>query len=61
MWLIYVSLIVVVKGLRYQPQGSNALSFYRSKIHLDRPNNFGGVPVFLDGSNLFSSGPNYDN
>ena len=36
-----------------------ALSFYGSKIILDRPNHFGWVPIVLDGSNLFWSGPNH--
>ena len=38
---------------------SNTLSFYGSKIILDRPNNFGWVPIFLDESNLFWFGPNH--
>ena len=36
-----------------------ALSFYGTKIILDRPNNFGRVPIVLDGSNSFWSGPNH--
>jgi hypothetical protein len=35
------------------------LSFYGSKMILDRPNNVGQVPIVLDGSNLFCSGPNH--
>ena len=38
---------------------SNTLSLYGSKIILDRPNNFGRVPIVLDGSNLFWFGPNH--
>ena len=30
-----------------------ALSFYGSKTILDRPNNFGRVPIVLGGSNFF--------
>ena len=37
----------------------NALSFYWSKIILDHPNDFGKVPIVMDGSNLFWSGPNH--
>ena len=37
----------------------NVLSFYRSKMILDRPNNFGQVPIILDRFNLFWSGPNH--
>ena len=40
-------------------QSMYALSFYGSKIMLDQPNNFGRVPIVLDGSNLFWSGPNH--
>ena len=36
-----------------------ALSFYGTKMILDRPNNFGRVPIVLDGSNSFWSGPNH--
>ena len=36
-----------------------ALSFYGSKIILDHPNQFGWVPIVLDGPNLFWSGPNH--
>ena len=36
-----------------------ALSFYGSKIIFDRPNNFGRVPIVLDVSSLFWSGPNH--
>ena len=35
------------------------LSFYGYKMILDPPNNFGRVPIVLDGSNSFCSGPNY--
>ena len=35
-----------------------ALSFYGSKMILNRPNNFGQVPIVLEGSNLFLLGPN---
>ena len=35
------------------------LSFYGSKMILDCPNNFGQVPIILDGSDLFWSGPNH--
>ena len=35
---------------------SNALSFYSSKINLDRPNHFGRVPMILIESKLFWSG-----
>jgi len=35
------------------------LSFYGYKIILDCPNNFGRVPIILDGSNLFWMGPNH--
>ena len=38
---------------------ANALSFYESKMILDRPNHFGGGPIFLDASNLFWWGPNH--
>ena len=38
---------------------SNALSFYRSKIILDRPNNFDRLLIVLDWPNLFLSGPNH--
>ena len=38
-----------------------ALSFYGTKIILDRPNNFGRVPIVLDGSNSFWTGSNYKN
>ena len=37
----------------------NALSFYRSKMILDRPNRFGQIQTVLVGSKLFWSGPNY--
>ena len=36
-----------------------ALSFYGSKIILDRPNNFGQVPIVLNASNSFWAGSNY--
>ena len=36
-----------------------ALSFYGSKIILDRPNYFGWLPIILDGSNSFWTGPNH--
>ena len=32
--------------------------FWIVQIILDRPNNFGRVPIILDGSNLFYTGPN---
>ena len=35
----------------------HALSFYSSKMNLDRPNHFGRVPIILVGSKLFWSGP----
>ena len=35
------------------------LSFYGSKMILDRPNDFGQVPIVMDMSNLFWSGPNH--
>ena len=38
---------------------TNALSFYGSKMILDRPNHFGRVPIVLDWSNLFWSGRNH--
>ena len=38
---------------------NNVLSFYGFKNILDRPNNFGRVPIVLDGSNLFWSGQNH--
>ena len=38
---------------------TNALSFYGSKMILDRPNNFGRVPIVLHKSNSFWSGPNH--
>ena len=38
---------------------SNALSFYKLKIILDCSNHFGWVPIVLDGSKLFWSGPNH--
>ena len=41
------------------PLNDNALSFYGSKIILDRPNHFGRVPIVLDGSNSLWSGPNH--
>ena len=34
-------------------RNTNALSFYRSKIILDRPNYFGWVRIVLDGSNSY--------
>ena len=37
---------------------SYALSFYGSKMILDRPNHFCRVLIVLDGSNLFCLGPN---
>jgi hypothetical protein len=37
---------------------ANALSFYSSKIILDRPNSFGWVQIVLVGSNSFWSGSN---
>ena len=37
----------------------DALSFYGSKMILDRPNHFGRVPIILDGSNSFWSRPNH--
>ena len=36
----------------------NALSFYSSKINLDRPNHFGRVPMILVGFKAFWSGSN---
>ena len=36
-----------------------ALSFYRSKIILDRPNCFGHLQIILVRSKLFSLGPNH--
>ena len=36
-----------------------ALSFYRSKIILDPPKQFGWVQFFLDGYKSFWKGPNY--
>ena len=36
-----------------------ALSFYGSKIILDCPNHFGRVPIVLDESNSFWSGPSH--
>ena len=36
-----------------------ALSFYGSKTILDRPNQFGWVPIVLGGPNLFWSGSNH--
>ena len=36
-----------------------ALSFYGSKMILDRPNHFGRVPIVLVGTNSFWSGPNH--
>ena len=38
---------------------SNALSFSRSKMILDRPNHFGWVAIDFDWSNLFWSCPNH--
>ena len=35
------------------------MSFYGSKMILDRPNYFGWVWIILDGSNSFWSGPNH--
>ena len=35
------------------------LSFYGSKMILDRPNDFGQVPIVMDMSNLFWSAPNH--
>ena len=35
------------------------LSFYGYKMILDRPNNFGRVPIVLDGSNSFWLSPIY--
>ena len=37
----------------------NALSFYRSKMILDRPNCFGQIQTVLVGSKSFCSGPNH--
>ena len=36
-----------------------ALSFYGSKMIMDRPNDFDRVPIILDGPNSFWSGPNH--
>ena len=41
-----------------QQHVSYALSFYGSKMILDRPNNFGRVPIVLDRFNLFLLGLN---
>ena len=38
-------------------QDTIALSFYWYKMILDHPNNFDWVPIVLDGSNSFWSGP----
>ena len=38
---------------------TNALSFYGSKMILDCPNNFSRVPIVLDGSKSFWSGPKH--
>ena len=38
---------------------TDAMSFYGSNIILDRPKYFGQVPIVLDGSNSFWSGPNH--
>ena len=40
-------------------QEPNPLSFYGSKMILGSQNNFGRVPIILDGSNSFCSGPNH--
>ena len=40
-------------------EGSYALSFYRSKMILDRPNCFGQVQIDLVMSKSFWSGPNH--
>ena len=37
----------------------HALSFYGFKMILDRPNDFGRLPIILDGPNLFWSGSNH--
>ena len=37
----------------------NALSFYGSKMILDRPNHFSQVPIILSRSNSFWSDPNH--
>ena len=54
-------LIIKLEHLVYPhyPQTSNALSFYWSKMILDRPNHFGWVPIVLDGCNFFWLGPNH--
>ena len=54
-------LIIKLEHLVYPhyPQTSNALSFYWSKMILDRPNHFGWVPIVLDECNLFWLVPNY--
>ena len=48
-------LIIKLEHLVYPhyPQTSNALSFYWSKMILDRPNHFGWVPIVLDEPNCF--------
>ena len=37
----------------------NVLSFFGSKIILDYPNPFGGVPIIMDRPNSFWLGPNH--
>ena len=39
--------------LEFSMKLTAALSFYGSKMILDHPNSFGGLPIVLDGSNLF--------
>ena len=47
------------KFLIGQKQCTNALSFYGSKMILDRPNHFGRVPIILEGFNSFWLGSNH--
>ena len=44
---------------QFSNTGTYALSFYWSKMILDRLNNFGVVPIILDWSNSVWSGPNH--
>ena len=50
---------VVSKWDKIVSKYTNALSFYGSKLILDRQNNFGRVPIILNGPNLFWSGSNH--
>ena len=48
-----------IRTLLVKLQHNKALSFYRSKMILDRPNCFGQIQIVLVGSKSFWSGPNH--